>query len=127
MLHNQKGFTYPLTFCIIIIAIFVLSLQLEQFLTEKQFFKESEKLLQQDFYFLSSMKQVEEKFNIEEEEFPNGTIQYKYGDVSYSTTKLSDTVFKVSFTLKMDQFPQIIGTGYYDKAEGKMTKWAEKN
>lgn len=128
MVHNEKGFTYPLTFCILLLVSVLLSIQLEQYLSEKRFMRESELILKQEYYFLSSIKQAENQLRqMIDDELPTGVSHFSDGEVAYSTEKLTDSLFKVTFDLNMASLPVLSGFGYYDKEEGKMIKWIEKN
>lgn len=128
MVHDEKGFTYPLTFCILLLVSVLLSIQLEQYLSEKRFMRESELILKQEYYFLSSIKQAENQLRqMLDDELPAGASHFSDGEVVYRTEKLTDSLFKVTFELKMASLPILLGFGYYDKEEGRMIKWIEKN
>lgn len=101
---------------------------LEQFLAEKKLNKESETIFKQEYYFLSSVKHVEnEILSIEDSDLLFGSLSFSHGEVEYRTEKLTQELLKVTFDLKMENLPVVIGIGYYDKEKGKMIKWIEKN
>lgn len=128
MLRNEKGFTYPLTFCLILLISLLLTTYLEQFLAEKRLNKESAIILKQEYYFLSSVMNVEnELLQLGEDAAPSGQFIYSVGQVEYRTEKLSEVLLKVTFDLRMDRLPVVSGIGYYDREAGKMIKWIEKN
>ncbi|MFE8695461.1 competence type IV pilus minor pilin ComGG [Cytobacillus sp. FJAT-53684] len=127
MIHNEKGFSYPLTFCILLLIAIVLSIQLESYVSEKRLIKESEILLKQEYYFLSAMKWTEAHLIEDSNELLSGVYTFLDGEVQYSTAKVTDSLYRVTFLLTMSNRPNITGTGYYDRELGKMIKWNEKN
>jgi len=128
MIRNEKGFTYPLTFCIILLLSMFITLYLEQFLAEKKLNIESETIFKQEYYFLSAVKHVEsEILKIEDSEFPIGSLYFSNGNVEYRTEELTESLLKVTFDLQIENIPIVSGIGYYDKEIGKMIKWIEKN
>lgn len=129
MVRNEKGFTFPLTLCIILLVSVLLTIQLEQYLSEKRLMRESELILKQEYYFLSSMKDAATHLEqmVDADELPTKVNLFSDGEVEYRTEKLTESLFKVTFDLKMESLPVLTGFGYYDKEEGKMIKWIEKN
>ncbi|MBY0122409.1 competence type IV pilus minor pilin ComGG [Bacillus sp. S/N-304-OC-R1] len=126
MIKNEKGFTYPLTFSIILIFALLITMRIEFYLLEFRFYKESETNLKQEFYFYSSVKQMETILS-EEDEVYSGVFIFNDGEVSYQTTKLTETLFMTTFSLRMESSGEILGYGYFDREEGKMIKWLERN
>ena len=128
MLQNERGFTYPLTFTIILLIALLLTMHIELYLAEIRFFQESEILLKQEYYLASSLNRVEDILLTGDEEQFSGVFTFTEGNVQYETAKVTDTLLMSTFTLQM------IGTnieklayGYFDTEEGKMIKWLEKN
>ena len=128
MLRNEKGFTYPLTFTLILLISLLLTMHIEFYLTEIRFLQESEILLKQEYYLVSSLNRVEEILLTGDEDQFSGVFTFSDGNVQYETAKVTDTLLMSTFTLQM------IGTnieklayGYFDTEEGKMIKWLEKN
>ncbi|MBS4191272.1 hypothetical protein KHA94_13870 [Bacillus sp. FJAT-49705] len=127
MLRNEKGFTYPLTFCIILLATLVLTIQIDSYLAEVRFLKESEAILKQEYYLLSSMKRVENILIEGDEELFSGFFTYTDGTIHYESSQLTETLFMVTFNVKIGSYPDIKGFGYFDEESGKMIKWVERN
>ena len=127
MIKDERGFTYPLTFSIILLFALFMTMYIEFFLLEVRFFKESETLLKQEYYFLSAVIQLETIFVREEEELFSGIFTYKDGEISYETSPITETLYMTTFTLQMASSPEIVGYSYFDKEEGKMIKWLERN
>ncbi|MBU8879364.1 hypothetical protein BGM26_10250 [Bacillus sp. FJAT-29790] len=128
LVRNERGFTYPLTICLILLTFVLLTIQLEQYLAEKRFFKESEIIMKQEYYFLSAMKQTEVLlFEWDYDDSFSGVFTFSGGQVEYSALKLTDSLFKVTFTLKMGGDLELTSFGYYDIDAGKVIKWNEKN
>ena len=128
MVRNEKGFTYPLTFCLLLLISLLLTIFLEQFIAEKRLNEQSVIILKQEYYFLSSVMNVENELRLLEDEFVlSGMLMFSEGQMDYKTEKLSEGLLKVMFDLRMDGLPVVSGIGYYDKEEEKMVKWIEKN
>ncbi|MFO1443487.1 hypothetical protein KDN24_09735 [Bacillus sp. Bva_UNVM-123] len=128
MIRNEKGFTYPLTFCVILLFSVLLTVYIEQFLAEKRLYREAETVFKQEYYFLCSVIHVENEMQqLDENALPTGNLIFTDGEVEYGVEKLTDNQFKVSFNLRMEDLPIVLGFGYYDKEVGKMIKWIEKN
>lgn len=128
MVRNEKGFTYPLTFCFILLISLLLTIYLEQFLAEKRLLKESIAILKQEYYFLSSVMNVEnELWPVEEDIVLAGVITYSDGQVEYRTESIAEGLLKVTFDLQLSGYPVVSGVGYYDREARKMIKWIEKN
>ncbi|WP_102274584.1 competence type IV pilus minor pilin ComGG [Cytobacillus massiliigabonensis] len=127
MIRNEKGFSYPLTFCVILLAFVVLSIHLELYISEKRIINETVTMLKQEYYFLSAMKWTEEQLLVEENEGGSGIYSFLDGEVNYHSVKVTDSLLRVTFVLTMKDSPEITGVGYYDKELKKMIKWNEKN
>ncbi|MEH7124509.1 competence type IV pilus minor pilin ComGG [Bacillus sp. JJ1773] len=127
MLRNEKGFTYPLTFSIILLVALLLTMHIEFYLSEIRFLQESEALLKQEYYLLSSMKRMEDILRAEDEDQYTGVFSYSDGDVRYETDKLTDTLLMSTFNLHMGTKIEMLAYGYFDTEEGKMIKWIERN
>ena len=127
MIRNEKGFSYPLTFCVILLAFVVLSIQLELYVSERKMTNETVAMLKQEYYFLSAVKGIEEQFLEEESVKVSGVYSFMDGEVNYQTVKVTDSLYRVTFRLKIMDLQEIEGTGYYDKDFQKMIKWNEKN
>ena len=127
MIRNEKGFTYPLTFCVILLASVVLSIQLELYVSERKMTNETVTMLKQEYYFLSAVIGAEEQFLEEESVNVSGVYSFMDGEVNYQTVKVADSLYRVTFRLKIKDLPEVEGTGYYDIELQKMIKWNEKN
>lgn len=127
MIRNENGFSYPLTFCVILLAFAVLSIQLELYVSERKMNNESVTMLKQEYYFFSAMKWTEEQFLEEESVKVSGVYSFMDGEVNYHTVRVTDSLYRVTFRLKIKDLSEIEGTGYYDKDLQKMIKWNEKN
>lgn len=127
MLRNEKGFTYPLTFSILLLAAIVLTMHIEFYLAEVRFLQESENLLKQEYYLFSSKKRVEAILLSEDEALYSGIFTFSDGDIQYETAKLSDTLYMSTFYLRLGDINGAVAYGYFDKGEGKMIRWIERN
>src|SRR5690606_37518007 len=127
MYRNQNGFAYPLTLTIILAALFLLTIQLDQFISEKRIVKQTETVMMQEYYLLSSFKKTDKMLmeNITPEE--SGVYLFKDGKVSYEISPVAASLIQITFKTKIGSAKEITGYAYYDTDLQKMIKWIEKN
>lgn len=123
MKNNQQGFTYPLVLCLLIIFLLFFSMHIEQLLTERKMAHETAAILQQEYYFLSSVKKVEWLQETGGNIPAKGTIIYVNGTMDYQADTPSGSIQKVSFTLYLKSGEIITGRGFFDLKSKKMVKW----
>ncbi|WP_176215130.1 competence type IV pilus minor pilin ComGG [Cytobacillus gottheilii] len=126
MIKNENGFTYPLTTAILLLITFLLTLQLELYLNEKRILAEESALLEQEYYFYTSLHQVEERLQTEELA-TNGIFTFQNGHVAYHTEKMSVNQVKVTYKLYLKKEYELTAYSYYDEEMQSMTKWIEPN
>ncbi|WP_312471747.1 competence type IV pilus minor pilin ComGG [Neobacillus sp.] len=125
MKNNEKGFTYPLTLCLLLLFLLFFSLHVEQLLTERKMAHETAVILQQEYYFLSSVKKIEGIFQTGGTIPSKGTITYVNGNMDYQAETPTGYVQKVNFTLRLRSDEAIIGRGFFDTRTKKLIKWVE--
>lgn len=125
MTNNEKGFTYPLTLCFLLLFLLFFSIQIEKLQTERKLAKETAAILQQEYYFLSSAKKLEGIFQNNGTLPSKGTIMYINGSVEYQTEPSAGYAQKVNFTLRLKSNEPIIGRGFFDTRTKKLIKWVE--
>ncbi|PLR99922.1 competence type IV pilus minor pilin ComGG [Bacillus sp. T33-2] len=125
---NEKGFTYPVSICLLMFFSFTLVINLQQYVTEKRFNKETETILKQEYYMMGAVRQVERLLKDGTlQGSSGGTIQYRTGEVIYEIKPLTASTDQITFRLKLDTNEESIGFANYDKEMKKMTKWVERN
>ena len=128
MLRNQKGFTYPLTLCLLILLSTTLIIQIEQYITEKKMLNETETILKQDYYFLSTIEWLQSQLALSDPITPTGSLDYHDGQVSYTIVELSEKELEIKLTVTMKRGNVVVvGSAFYDKGLGKIVKWNEIN
>ncbi|CAM3734903.1 competence type IV pilus minor pilin ComGG [Cytobacillus oceanisediminis] len=127
MYHNEKGFVYPLTFTIIFAAFFLLTIQLEQYISEKRLTEEAETVLKQEYYLLNSLKRTEILLKEKKEYDLSGSYSFAKGNVSYSMSPLAASLYQITFKTKVGSDSEITTYAYYDIDLEKVIKWIEKN
>ncbi|MEH7484365.1 competence type IV pilus minor pilin ComGG [Neobacillus drentensis] len=126
MKNNEKGFTYPLTLCLIIIFLLFFSVRIEQLLSERKMAHETAIILQEEYYFLSSVKKVEVIFQKSGILPVKGTISFVNGTMDYQVETPTGYVQKVNFTLHLLAVDKtFIGRGYFDTRTKRLSKWVE--
>ncbi|MFF2448603.1 competence type IV pilus minor pilin ComGG [Neobacillus sp. NPDC058068] len=125
MKNNQQGFTYPLTLCLLILFIIFFSMHIERLQTERMLAHETAAILQQEYYFLSSVKKIEVIFQAGGSIPSKGTIIFLNGTMNYQAETPSGYVQKVNFTLRTKAEESIIGRGFFDTRTKKLIKWGE--
>jgi competence protein ComGG len=123
MKNNENGFTYPLTLCMLIIFLSFFSVRTEQFLSESKMAHEKDTILQEDYYFLSSVKKLEEIFQKNGTLPSKGTITFINNTMDYQAETPTGYVQKVNFTLHLAGDKTAIGRGFFDTRTKKLTKW----
>ena len=128
MLRNQKGFTYPLTLCLLILLSTILTIQIEQYITEKRMLNETETILKQDYYFLSTIESLQSQIAISDPMPTTGFLDFNDGQVSYTIVELSEKEIEIKLILTMKRGNgEVEGSAFYDKSLGKIVKWNEMN
>jgi competence protein ComGG len=123
MKNNENGFTYPLTLCLLIIFLSFFSVRTEQFLSESKMAHEKNKILQEEYYFLSSVKKLEGIFQKSGTLPSKGTISFVKSTMDYQSETPTGYVQKVNFTLHLPGDTTAIGKGFFDTRTKKLTKW----
>ncbi|MCM2531677.1 ComGG family competence protein [Neobacillus pocheonensis] len=124
MRNTEKGFTYPLTLCVLILFLLFFSFHVEQLLTERKMAHETATILLEDYYFLSTVKKIEKMYQSTGIQ-TKGTFKYSNGIMDYQAETLIGTSQKVNFTLRLNTGETIIGSGYFDTKLKRMIKWVE--
>jgi competence protein ComGG len=126
MKNNEKGFTYPLTLCLVILFLSFFSLRIEQILSVRKMAHETDIILQEEYYFQSSAKKVEVIFQTSGSLPSKGTFSFFKGTMNYQADPPSGTIQKVNFTLFLHAGDKTyIGRGYFDTRNKRLTKWIE--
>jgi hypothetical protein len=128
MLRNQKGFTYPLTLCLLILLSTTLTIQIEQYITEKRMLNETETILKQDYYFLSTIELLQSEIAISDPMPTIGFLDFNDGQISYTIVELSERELEIKLVLTMKRGNgEVEGSAFYDKNLGKIVTWNEMN
>jgi hypothetical protein len=127
MFRNEKGFTYPLTLCLLILFSTFLVIQVEQFIFEKKMLRETEIVLKQETYLLSTMTKLEDILSLEENPSLMGNFLFQDGSANYQINEITTDLWEVIIILKTGESTEIIGTAYFDRNTKRMIKWVEKH
>jgi len=105
-----------------------LLIQIEQFLTEKRMLIETETILKQDYYQLSTIDLLQTELSTNEN-IQMGSLDFKDGQAGYSIKELSVGLLELKVILKtgINKITIIEGTAIYDKNLKKIIKWTEIN
>jgi hypothetical protein len=125
-MRNQAGFTFPLSLCLLMLFNVFFLLALEQGLSERRLYNESEKIMAAEYYLLSSVKEAELQMQSGKLS-ASGRFSYSKGVVDYQRRALSPAIDEITLTLKLHTTEQWIGIAHYDKTQQKMVRWIEKN
>lgn len=126
MIKNNKGFIYPLSLCVYILFIHFLFVLYGIYVNKKGIDSGVKNSKIQEYYFLSSLKEIEHELSTNEHPDLSGTKTFLHGDVFYTMEKNSRTTFKIDYQLKMqDEIKPIYTISYFDMEQNKMTKWVE--
>lgn len=125
MRNNEQGFTYPLTLAVLILFLLLFSFRVEQLLTERKLAHETNLILQEEYYFHSSVKKVEEIMQSGSVIPDKGTFTYLKGSMGFQSDIPIGTVQKINFTLRMQTGETVVGRGFFDISSKRMIKWIE--
>lgn len=125
MKANEKGFTYPLVLCLLIVFLMFFSLHVERILTERKIAHESAVILQEGFYFLTTAKKVENIFQSEGKIPVRGTFQFQKGKADFKADTPLGNIQKVQFTLHLISGETLIGWGYFNTSSKRLVKWLD--
>lgn len=123
MKNSQKGFTYPLTLCLLIIFLLFFSMEVEKLLSERKLGHESAVILQEEYYYLSSVKKFENQAQVSGTIPSKGTFGFQKGNMDFLADPPSGYVQRVSFTLRLYSGELVNGKGYFDTRSKKLIKW----
>lgn len=123
---NEKGFMFPITLCILLLFSIFLTIHLNQYLSDKRYLVEVEHFERNQYYFLQSLKKVEnllmlDSFNVE------GTFIYEKGLVDYEIVDMNEELLRINFRLNTEEQTDLTATAYFNRNLQKMTKWVERN
>jgi ComG operon protein 7 len=128
MFRNQKGFTYPITLCLLILLSTTLTIQIEQYITEKRMLNETESILKQDYYFLSTIELLQSQIALSDSMPTTGFLDFNDGQISYTIVELSERELEIKLILTMKRGNgEVEGSAFYDKSLGKIVTWNEMN
>ena len=85
--------------------------------------QEKNTVLQEEYYFLSSVKKLEEIFQKNGTLPSKGTITFINSTLDYQAETPTGYVQKVNFTLHLTGDTTAIGRGFFDTRTKKLTKW----
>lgn len=126
MRNNEKGFTYPLTLCLLIIFLVFFSIQIEKLLSERKIAHETTTILQEEYYFLASVRKIEMAFQTDGTFPAKGTFKFENGSMDYQAEPPAGYIQKVNFTLHLNPGGETaIGRGFFDTRARRLSKWIE--
>ncbi len=127
MIHNQKGFAYPLTLSLLIIFFIFFSIRVEQHLTERKFTYNTKISHMQEYYMLTTSKKVEKILQTGDGTTTSGSFAFRDGTINYQIDPPSGSIQKFTLTLQLKSGETVYGYGFYDTVSKKLTKWVEKS
>jgi hypothetical protein len=125
MNNKEKGFTYPLTLCLLLFFLVFLTMHVDQLLMERRIAHETAAIQQEEYYFLSSVKKVEALYQAGETLPVKGGWTYRNGTMEYQAEAPTGGVQKVTFNLVLNSGIAVSGRGSFDVVTKKLTKWTE--
>lgn len=125
MKNSEKGFTYPLTLCLLIVFLLFFSMHVDQLLMERKIAHETSSIQQEEYYFLSSVKKVEALYQSGAALPLKGSWLYSNGSMVYQADLPIGNTQKVTFNLVLNSGIAVSGSGSFDLVTKKLTKWME--
>jgi competence protein ComGG len=103
------------------------SIHINQLLSDRKLANETAAIMQQEYYFLSSVKKLEVMLQTGGTIPAKGTINYINGSVVYQIEPPADSVQRVVFSLNLNSGLSVVGYGYFDVNLKRLSKWSEIN
>jgi hypothetical protein len=126
MRNNERGFTYPLTLCLLIIFLVFFSMHIEKLLSERKIAHETAVILHEEYYFLSSVRKIEITFQTDGTFPAKGTFKFVNGYMDYQAEPPAGYIQKVNFTLHLNPGGETAtGRGFFDTRTKRLSKWIE--
>ncbi|OLS41704.1 competence type IV pilus minor pilin ComGG [Bacillus sp. MRMR6] len=125
MRNNEKGFTFPLTLTITLLFLIIFSYRLEQLVTERRLSHETAIIIQQEYYYHSSVKKLEKVLQSGGTIQPKGSYSFTNAHIAYQTENLIGTTQRINFTLTMASGETSSYRGIFDLHLKKLVKWIE--
>jgi ComG operon protein 7 len=125
MRKNERGFTYPLTLVVLILFLTIFSFRVEQLLTERKLAYETAIILQEEYYFHSSVRRVEKLMQTGGVIPTGGSFSFLKGSMSFQAESPIGMIQKVNFTLRMNSGETVSGRGFFDNTSKKLVRWTE--
>lgn len=126
MLKNEKGFTFPLSLCMLILVSTFVIVHTQLYLNEKKLTHETETILKQEYYYLYSVRKIETQLQNGELLQNSGVFSLQEGRVDFIKEDMGSSL-KFTFNLTLFSGEKSVGFAYYNKTQKKMIKWVEKN
>lgn len=125
MAKGEGGFTYPLALAVLLAISVSLAASSELLLIENKMSKETETIMLQEYYMVSTLKKIEK--SMREGTVAGGSLVYRRGLAAYSVSSASPGLLKITISVNVDGGVPVEGYGFYDITLKKMVKWVEKN
>lgn len=103
------------------------SIHVEKLLSERKMAHETATILQEEYYYLTSVKKMESLFQSGGSIPVKGTLLYHRGNMAYQAEAPAGYVQRVNFTLTMNSGETLNGIGFFDTRSRKLIKWVEMN
>jgi competence protein ComGG len=89
---------------------------------------ETETILKQDYYFLSTIELLQSEIAISDPMPTVGFLDFNDGQISYTIVELSERELEIKLVLTMKRGNgEVEGSAFYDKNLGKIVAWNEMN
>jgi hypothetical protein len=125
MRNNEKGFTFPLTLTVTLLFLIIFSFRLEQLVTERRLSHETAVILQQEYYYHSSVKKIEKVLQAGGTIPSKGTFSFTNATMVYQTENPLGSTQRINFTLTMESGETSSCRGIFDLHLKKLVKWIE--
>lgn len=127
-MKREDGYILPVTLLISILLFTLFTYQINMYVVEKKFYKETEEL-----YVLEGLMQMgvydikAELADIDDlENNLQGSFTYPNGKVNYSTTLLANGLVKIAVRSSTFSGRKYAAVFYYNSIEKTITKWIEQ-
>jgi hypothetical protein len=125
MRKGEKGFTYPLTLMMLLLFLLVFSVKIEWLMAERKMAHEQSIIMQEEYYYLSTVKKVVHLYQSGTAIPVKSTIIYTKGTMEYQSEIPNGSTQKINFILRLNTGETVGARGFFDTSSKKLTKWIE--
>lgn len=118
---NEKGFMYPISLCIFLLVSLFLTIEFNQYISEKGVVASVNQQERRQYLFLLTSKKISEEM-VGDVIPVDGIVTYPETIVTYTVKQISSQYVEVTFLMTQGTL-SIKAIAQYEMGSGKLVKW----